>query len=73
MVRRRPRGQRTETRGQTDQETQPLKIWDCAMADDIHTQAPQGRATFTMQFDHYAPVALPDGDPPFRPATAMRA
>jgi elongation factor G len=33
----------------------------------------QGRATFTMQFDHYAPVALPDGDPPFRPAMAMRA
>jgi elongation factor G len=33
----------------------------------------QGRATFTMQFDHYARVALPDGDPPFRPAMAMRA
>jgi elongation factor G len=34
----------------------------------------QGRATFTMQFDHYAPIPLPpDGDPPFRPAMAMRA
>ena len=33
----------------------------------------QGRATFTMQFDHYAPVALPDGDPPFRPAMVVRA
>jgi elongation factor G len=33
----------------------------------------QGRATFTMQFDHYAPVPLPGGDPPFRPAIGMRA
>src|SRR5438105_4854593 len=35
----------------------------------------QGRATFTMQFDHYAP-ALPNGgpsDPTFRPAIGMRA
>jgi elongation factor G len=34
----------------------------------------QGRATFTMQFDHYA--ATPphrDDDPPFRPAIGMRA
>jgi elongation factor G len=31
------------------------------------------RATFTMQFDHYAPAPLPDGDPPFRPALGMRA
>ncbi len=37
--------------------------------------ASQGRATFTMQFDHYAPVPvpLPEGDPPFRPAMGMRA
>jgi elongation factor G len=33
----------------------------------------QGRAAFSMQFDHYAPVPLPDDDPPFRPATGMRA
>jgi elongation factor G len=33
----------------------------------------QGRATFTMRFDHYAPVPLPEGDPPFRPAIGMRA
>jgi elongation factor G len=33
----------------------------------------QGRATFTMQFDHYAPVPLPEGDPPFRPAIGIRA
>jgi len=33
----------------------------------------QGRATFTMRFDHYAAAGLPDGDPPFRPATAKRA
>jgi elongation factor G len=33
----------------------------------------QARATFTMQFDHYAPAApLPDNDPPFRPAIGMR-
>jgi elongation factor G len=32
----------------------------------------RGRATFTMQFDHYAPVPLPQGDPPFRPAMGMR-
>jgi elongation factor G len=33
----------------------------------------QGRATFTMQFDRWAPVPMPDGDPPFRPAVGMRA
>jgi elongation factor G len=33
----------------------------------------KGRATFTMQFDHYAPAPWPDGDPPFRPAIGMRA
>ena len=33
----------------------------------------QGRATFTIQFDHYAAVPLPpDDDPPFRPAVGMR-
>jgi elongation factor G len=33
-----------------------------------------GRATFTMQFDHYAEAPLlPNNDPPFRPATGMRA
>jgi elongation factor G len=33
-----------------------------------------GRATFTMQFDHYAESPLrPDDDPPFRPAIGMRA
>jgi elongation factor G len=33
----------------------------------------QRRATFTMRFDHYAPVPLPDDDPPFGPAVGMRA
>jgi elongation factor G len=33
----------------------------------------QGRATFTMQLDHYAPVPMPEDDPPFRPAIGMRA
>jgi elongation factor G len=32
----------------------------------------QGRATFTMQFDHYTEVPGPDDDPPFRPAIGMR-
>jgi elongation factor G len=32
-----------------------------------------GHATFTMQFDHYAPVPVPEDDPPFRPAIGMRA
>ena len=31
-----------------------------------------GRATYSVQFDHYAPVSPPD-DPRFRPAAAMRA
>jgi elongation factor G len=34
------------------------------------------RATFSMQFDHYAeapPNITNNGDPPFRPATGMRA
>jgi elongation factor G len=35
----------------------------------------QGRATFTMQFDHYAPPPpnRSGDDPPFRPAIGMRA
>jgi elongation factor G len=33
----------------------------------------RGSATFTMQFDHYASVPLPDNDPPFRPTIGMRA
>jgi elongation factor G len=34
----------------------------------------QGRATFRMQFDHYAPAPpSPGDDPPFRPAIGMRA
>jgi elongation factor G len=33
----------------------------------------EGRAAFTMRFDHYAPTRLPEDDPPFRPAMGMRA
>jgi elongation factor G len=34
----------------------------------------EGRATFRMQFDHYAPTPpSPEDDPPFRPAVGMRA
>jgi elongation factor G len=34
----------------------------------------QGRATFQMQFDRYAPAPpSPEDDPPFRPAIGMRA
>ena len=33
----------------------------------------QGRASFTMQFDRYAPVYSPDNDEPFPPAVGMRA
>jgi elongation factor G len=32
-----------------------------------------GRATFSMQFDHYAPAGPNDDDPPFGPAVGMRA
>ncbi|MBR0685463.1 hypothetical protein JQ594_06020 [Bradyrhizobium manausense] len=32
-----------------------------------------GRATLTMQFDHYAPAPSPEHDPPFRPAMGVRA
>lgn len=39
---------------------------------DLHSMS-QGRATFKMQFDHYAPAPSPDDDPPFRPAIGMRA
>ena len=31
-----------------------------------------GRATFAMQFDHYAPAPPPEPDTPFRPAIGMR-
>jgi translation elongation factor EF-G len=34
----------------------------------------QGRAQYTMQYDHYEPVDLPPDDPDrFPPAAAMRA
>jgi elongation factor G len=40
-------------------------------------QKSDGRATFTMRFDHYAAtppnVSSPNDDPPFRPAIGMRA
>ncbi len=38
-------------------------------------QKSSGRATFTMQFDHYAeaPNSSDPGDPPFRPAVGLRA
>ncbi len=36
-------------------------------------QRSNGRANFTMRFDHYAPAPQPDNDPPFRPAIGMRA
>jgi elongation factor G len=41
---------------------------------DLHSMS-GGRATFTMQLDHYAeaPPNLTDDDPPFRPAIGMRA
>jgi elongation factor G len=35
-------------------------------------QNSNGRATFTMRYDHYAPAYSPDDDPPFRPAIGMR-
>lgn len=41
-------------------------------ANDLRAMS-QGRAIFTMQFDHYAPAPSPDNDPPFRPAIGMRA
>jgi elongation factor G len=40
---------------------------------DILSRLSQRRATFTMQFNHYASVPLPEDDPPFRPAVGMRA
>jgi elongation factor G len=41
--------------------------------DDLRALS-QGRATLTMQFDHWAIVPLwSDDDPPFQPAAAMRA
>jgi elongation factor G len=33
----------------------------------------QGRASYTMQFDHYAPMPRPDDDPTFPSAIGMRA
>jgi elongation factor G len=33
----------------------------------------EGRAAFTLQFDHYAPAPLPEDDPPFRPSIGMHA
>ncbi|TAY52890.1 hypothetical protein ELH90_15235 [Rhizobium leguminosarum] len=31
-----------------------------------------GRATYTMQFDHYVQFSPEHPDPPFRPASAIR-
>lgn len=36
-------------------------------------QKSMGSATFSMQFDHYAPAGPNDDDPPFGPAIGMRA
>ena len=36
-------------------------------------QKSNGGATFTTQFDHYAPAGPNNNDPPFRPALGMRA
>jgi elongation factor G len=41
-------------------------------ANDLRSMS-EGRAAFTMQFDHYAEVPWPEDDPPFSPAMAMRA
>ncbi|QOZ48961.1 hypothetical protein XH89_27865 [Bradyrhizobium sp. CCBAU 53340] len=41
-------------------------------ANDLRAMS-QGHASFTMQFDHYAPAPPPENDPPFRPAIGMRA
>jgi translation elongation factor EF-G len=41
-------------------------------ADKLRSMS-EGRAAFTMQFDHYAPAPLPEDDPPFRPSIRMRA
>jgi translation elongation factor EF-G len=41
-------------------------------AEDLRASA-RGRASFTMQVSHYAPVLPPDDDEPFPPAVGMRA
>jgi elongation factor G len=42
-------------------------------ADSLRTMS-GGRASFTMQFDRYAPTSIsPHDDPPFQPAMGMRA
>jgi translation elongation factor EF-G len=33
----------------------------------------EGRALFSLRFDHYAPMPPSGDDPPFRPAVGMRA
>jgi elongation factor G len=44
-----------------------------AMFGYAKTLREEGRAAFTMQFDHYAAAPRPEDDPPFRPAIGMRA
>lgn len=72
---RRRRGQieHQETRGNTVVIYSIVPMNMFGYANDLHAMA-NGRATFSMQFDHYAVAPLNvDGDPPFRPAVGMRA
>lgn len=66
-------GTGTRGREQTVEAMVPLASM-LGYAGKLHLMS-QGRASFIMHFDHYAPVPSPDDSdpPPFRPAMGMRA
>jgi translation elongation factor EF-G len=59
----------------TDQESGQIILNMFGYVNDLRSLS-HSRATFSMQFDHYAeapPNITNNDDPPFRPATGMRA
>jgi elongation factor G len=74
--RRRTQSQRTDERGDTAVISAIVPLMNMFGYDANLRSMSHGRATFTMQFDHYAvaPPNVSDDDPsPFSPAVGMRA
>jgi elongation factor G len=76
LLRCRPQTQHTDERGETAVISAIVPLMNMFGYDANLRSMSHGRATFTMQFDHYAPAPLnvTNDDPsPFSPAIGMRA
>jgi elongation factor G len=71
---RRGQIQAVETRGGIQNITVFVPLANMFRYGDTLRSIAQGRADFSMTYDHYGPVETPDSDPPtFSPAIGMRA